>query len=348
MLPNDPPQDYILTINPQFIGNETNCLSNNTDVQEVFADQSDPTNPVKVLGCNHTLSACRVRFKGFEFRHACFIPTDPTWNTQVPDPAPLPLPTLQLHQNIFTGIGTTSRAISGIADEGMQIGREGEGNGKEVFYLAFQKGDALGTPNGNLFRDYLGPRIIELVGRNCSIQFLIRFNVFEQCLGSCINITGMGGVDVDYNIFINSGAQIADEPATVFVSVCPTNVSVPYALRARWNRFNWNLTSAPYANLTNSSIGYQTAYWFDPVQDDKMEVVISNNFGDAPGVCLREDNRKDDSPLLDPQFEAREIQLFENNLFCNGAAYDVRYLRGPSYDSVVDSDNILYVSLYPS
>lgn len=347
--PNDPPQDYFIIIDPNFTGNESNCVqaSNNASYvkQVVFAEQNE-TNPVRIFGCQHQLRACNVTFEGFTFIDNCGNSLVSTWNTNVPDPSPLPLPVLGLIDNTFDGQGTTAPAISGLVDDDLMIGDHSEGSGKQVFYLAIQQGNPLAPDRGNLFTNYNGPRVIQLVGRSCDVNMTVSFNVWDQCKGNCFNVTEVGGIDFDYNVLYNSGGFWPGEEAAVFVNVCTSNTTNQFRLRARWNNFQTDSSYNP-TNINLTTGGYFTAFWFDPANYDLLDQMeIENNKGDAKGVCMRQDNRPDHSSLLDPQAEARKIGLFEHNLFCQGTKYDVRFLNGPAFDPTVDSDQVLYRKYY--
>lgn len=349
VLPNNPPQEYVLTINPQFIGNESNCNYTGGRTQVVFADVTNAgNNPVRIRGCRHQLAACAVTFENFYFVHDCNTTTDPTWNTNVTDPTPLPLPRLGLINNTFDGQGYAAPAIAPLADDHLMIGDHAAGTGKEIFYLAFQQGSALAPTRGNLFTDYSGPAIVNVTGRTCLVNVTAQFNIWDRAPGNAIWVAGVGSMNLDYNNFVNSGGLIAGPESLIYVNVCmpsANSTGKKFELTGRFNQIINDGTYNPgFINLTTG--GYFSGFWFDPVPYDKMTVSIGYNRGNVKGVCMRQDNRPDSSSLLDPQAEARKISLDEKNFFCNGSNYDIRFLKGPGFDNTVDTDLVLYRKYY--
>jgi hypothetical protein len=349
VLPNDPPQDYILTIDPQFAGNESNCNYTAGKTQVVFADTTDASNnPVVIRGCRHQLAACDVTFENFIFVHDCSTTTDPTWNTNVTDPAPLPLPRLGLVNNTFYGQSTSAPAIAPLADDRLMIGDHSTGDGKEIFYLAFQQGFALAPTRGNLFTNYNGPSIVNVTGRSCDVNISAQFNIWDRSPGNAFWTAGIGGINFDYNNFVNSGGLIAGPESLVYVNACipsANSTGKKFELMARYNQIITDVTYNPaFINLTAG--GFFAGFWFDPVPYDIMDVSIRYNRGNVSGICMRQDHRPDHSSLLDPQAEARLISLSENNFFCEGSVHDVRFLNGPAFDPTVDTDLVLYRKYY--
>ena len=334
---NTPPQAYTVRINPQFTVNDSACNSSLGVVVELFGE-ANTTVPVTILGCNHSLEKCRLSVQNIVFADNC-AGQYPTWNQYVTDPAPTPI-LLELLNNTFMGQGSLNNAIAGYGDNNMVIGEQGPGTGKQTFYIALQKGIALAEGYGNTFIEYGGPRVVNITGRNCNVTVNVGFNTWNECPANCITVSNVGGIAFDYNTIENSGGNNLSENAAVHIQVCQPTKHVPYELIARYNQFTLSSDYAPpYENISG---GYITAFWFDPVPSNYMSVTIQQNKGNSLGVCMRQDDRPNNSPFTDPQALARSIDLQNKNLFCKGKHYDVRLNGGPSYDKVVDSDQVMW------
>lgn len=325
------------------------ALNLSLPITEIFGEDAGNSSAQKVIlsVCGQQVLDGRIRFSNLFIAHNCGAGT-PTWDMNVADPSPKPLQ-LEFLDNIWSGGDVAQRAINGTADNLFRLGDVAAGNGgQQVFYKALQTGGALATGRGNTFTRYTGDAIVNLVGRSCSVEIFVVYNIWPRCEGNCITVRQVGGIDFDLNAITNAIATLPSDSAS-FINVCQPVSSVPYHLYGRYNTIQNGSGYNPA--IIGPSGGYKTAFWYDPVPTNFMKVDIRRAKGFFFGVCMRQDNRPAAYPLTDPQRDARKIAQRDYNIFCEGGepngGYDVRLnCGGPAFDLTVDANPTTYKGCY--
>lgn len=317
------------------------ALDPSLNITDVFGEENaTATEKVELRLCGQQVLNGILKIRNFKIVHSCGS-TSSTFDLNVPDPGSDPLK-LQILENDFIGGGTTTYAINGTADDGLVVGDIGGGTGKQVFYKALQTSGAPASGYGNTFTGYAGNRIVNLYGRNCSSQIIVRMNTWNTCPGNCIYVDEVGGIDFDLNTINNGLATINTEAAASYISVCQPTGNVPYHLYAHDNYITNGSSYSPNITSGAPSGGYITGFWFDPVPTPHMKVEILRTKGYFPGACLREDNKPVQYPFGDRQLPARKISQKDFNINCQGGWHDIRLNQQPSFDFTIDTNPSYY------
>lgn len=335
------------------------ALDPSLNITDIFGEEnSTATSKVELDLCGQQVLNGILKIRNFRIVHSCGAGS-PTFDLGVPDPGGDPL-RLQILDNDFIGGGVATSAINGTADDGLVIGDTGPGKGKQVFFKALQTGGAPAEGFGNTFTGYNGNRIVDLVGRNCSVRVIARLNTWNTCPGNCFYVDQIGGIDFDLNTINNGLATLNTEAAAVYISVCQPVSSVPYHLFVRNNFITNGSLYSPTITTGAASGGYVrpsfpiyrahsrhlhsyiTGFWIDPVPTPFMGVEIKLNKGSFPGVCLREDNKPVQYPFGDRQLPARKISQKDFNINCGGGVHDIRLNQQPAFDFTIDTNPTYY------
>lgn len=236
----------------------------------------------------NTTDDIRVRVVGVRFRH-CRDDAGATWHQPVDASSYY----LSLDSNLFNGDRVAVRPVDGTYDDQFRF-------------------------RDNLLANYTsGVDGARFLGRTCNGVDTIRVtgNTFVAFAGATLEVLDWPTYIVNSNEFILCGGRTSLRNYATLMRVCDD--ALPGRLDFRENELVSTMNSS-------ASLGYWTAFAFDPVPDGKLNRIEANR-ADGLEVGMRLLNYPNNPPSSDPKQRLRIIWANLGNYRVEGSWHDVRW-----------------------